>query len=201
MDIDGIVYDWFGIYRFLANYHLGVDLPPVEEIWDGEKTDADFLTREQWAWLWEGGVKCGLFRYGHILKGSVEALREISSFADVVVITHRPTSWNIEVSEEARRKGIKDTIAWLALLSEDVQFVETHILDKGVPKSSIVCDAYLDDGAHVIEDLRGNSAPGTLIMLWTRPWNRKVECDGRRVVRIASWSEVLRLVRQKSISF
>ena len=193
LDIDGCVYDWFGAYRFLANHHLKAGLPPVEQIWDGTRTDADFLTVEQQEWMWTHGVEFGLFRYGHIIKGAVEALREISAFMDIVVITHRPTSWHIEVSEEARRKGIKDTIAWLNLLAEDVRFVETHILEKSRPKSSIVCDAYLDDGIPVMEDLKANTPSTTLLALFDQPWNRKMEC-GSRLVRVYSWAEMHQLM-------
>lgn len=194
LDIDGVIYDWFGAYRYLANHHLAAGLPPVEQIWDGSRTDADFLTPDQQKWMWSHGVRFGLFRYGHIIKGAVEALREISASWDIVIITHRPTSWHIDVPEESRQKGTKDTMAWLALLAEDVRFVETHIIEKTVPKSSIVCDAYIDDGVHVMEDLLANTPPETLLLLFDQPWNRSVWAEGWRPIRIHSWDGVVPLL-------
>lgn len=220
VDIDGVLYDWMGSFRFLANHYLGTNLPPVDEMWTDVKSDNDFLTKEQQLWLWTEGVKKGLFRLGHLHTGSAEALREISEFMEIVIITHRPNSWHIEVPEESRRAIISDTLTWLALL--DLSISSVHVLSSMEPKSSVYCDAYVDDSPKVIDDLVRNSAPGSLVMLWDRPWNRGVPAntavsgaggevavfappagsllkpwaEGERVpIRVRSWSQAVTLLR------
>ena len=171
---DGVVYNWDDTVGFLLNHYFGYDLP-VSTHWDQIQRS---VKPEHWEWLWDEGVKKGMFRYGHLYKGSAEALRELAEMVDIVVITHRPAN------------AVQDTLEWLAY--NRVPATEVHILTKEQPKWEIACDLYLDDAPHNIKGFLEHR-PLALSMLWARPWN----VDYQRVapVVVRDWSEVIKLTR------
>lgn len=196
VDLDGCIYNWYATFRFLANHYLNANLPPVEQVWNGKQTDADFLTPDQQLWLWTHGVERGLFRYGHVYKGAVEALRRLAEIVDPVIVTHRPNSLSVEVPPEARRTAVLDTMDWIAFLRLPIS--EVHMLLRAQPKSSVPCDVFLDDGVHVVEDLLRNT--DATILLWDRPWNRTNIAlpPGRPLWRVDDWKDVIDIVEHEA---
>lgn len=166
------------------NLHRGHNLPPIEEWWFGWDSLQERISDDDWRWLWSDGVeKHGLFRHGHVGKGAIEGIQRLSQVVDVVVITARP------------KNAVNDTLAWLAYNQFPVS--EVHILTAGEPKSSVkVCDFYVDDALHNLEDLVTNT--DGKVLLWDRPWNREVSevWAGwrQRSTRVATWDEVYETV-------
>lgn len=219
MDLDGVIYNWASVALFLLNHRFGLDLDASK--WTSYNWLERNVPEECLEWLWTEGVRRGMFRHGHVYRGSIESLREISDIADVIVISHRPTSLHGEVDEEIRRIAVDDTTAWLAF--HRIPHTEVHLLTRREPKSTIRCDVYLDDSPVVTEDLCRN-APSSTTLLWDRPWNRAVASNTavlgpsgdvtvfapssdflepwakpqRLPIRVSSWGHVVGLLRQQS---
>lgn len=191
VDLDGCVYDWQGCYRFIARECLGVEMPPVEEFWTSVGAERSYLTEPQRKWMWEGGIERGLFRYGNLVKGAAEALQKLSEVFDLVVVSHRPNPLEFDLSPQARRTAILDTLSWLSYLR--LPFSEIHMLRHDQPKSSVRCDLYIDDSPSVVAELsRTFGAAGPSILLLDRPWNRSSFEPG--VTRVYDWRQVLEVV-------
>jgi uncharacterized HAD superfamily protein len=157
---------------YMLNTMKGYDLK-VED-WAYWNWPKDRVKNNDWQWLWTGGVKDGLFRYGHLYKGTIEGVRELAKLGDVIIITSRPSN------------AVGDTLDWLAYLN--LPFREIHILSGGEEKSSVrACDLYVDDKPENILDYKVNT-PG-LSLLWTRPWNVQVQDED--YTRVSSWAEVI----------
>lgn len=183
LDVDGIMYKW----DLTAGYMLREVLPNSpykdERLLMAESTHwnhiQEIVSKEHWKWLWSEGVRLGLFRHGHMYKGTIQAVRRLSALGDIVIITHRP------------KAAVPDTLAWLAY--QQLPISEIHILTNGEPKSRVPdLDIFLDDKPENCYDMVDNS-PKTRVWMWDRPWNQ----DAVGISRIASWgqfeSEVARL--------
>lgn len=179
VDLDGVLYNWGDTVRFLVNHYLGANLPPIEEFADKWEAFEEYLGPTYYRWVVTTGVKYGLYRYGHVYRGSIEALRELDKIGDIIVVTHRP------------REVLHDTLDWIAF--HRIPMTEFHFLHTGTPKSTVKADVYLDDRLKVVEDCVVN-ANGALVLLWDRPWNRSRNIPG--VIRVSEWSEVISLCVQ-----
>lgn len=158
IDIDGVMYQWDRTARYMLRNVLPGS--PYGFLVEESKSWNEIQHRvapEDWGWLWNEGVKLGLFRYGHMYPGTVQAIRKLATMGEIVLITHRPTA------------AVKDTLAWLAY--NDFPISELHLLTAGENKASVKpeCDIYLDDKPENCIDL----ADGTKarIYLMARPWN------------------------------
>ena len=159
----------------MLNTMRGYDLKL--EDWTYWNQPKDMVKNNDWQWLWTAGVKAGLFRYGHLYKGTIEAVRALNVLGDVVIITHRP------------RHAMKDTLDWLAYLS--LPFVEIHLLTEGQPKSDIKCDMYVDDKPENISDFLNHTDGKAL--LFNRPWNMDYlfTCHPNAGHRVSTWQDVI----------
>ncbi len=185
LDLDGVVYDWHSAFRFLANHQFNLNLPPVDELWPGWNGHRRYINKDQEAWLWDKGVKKGLFRHGHIRKGAVEAVRELAELPlDIVVITHRPP--------QARQ----DTVDWLSFHRIPVK--ELHMLNFDESKWPIKTDIFLDDKWENVVDYASNNREA-LVLLWDRAWNREwaAMVAGPRVYRADSWDKVIEWTKKE----
>ncbi len=169
LDIDGVMYQW----DKTARYMLRDVLPgsPYKDVMKQESKGWDWIkdnvSPEHWEWLWTEGVRLGLFRYGHLYPGTIQAVRRLAEIGEVVLITHRP------------KQAVTDTLAWLGLLNLPISGL--HLLTAMEPKSSVrpACDIYLDDKPENVMDLSGlltRWEDGKLIYsggvyLMRRPWN------------------------------
>ena len=178
LDLDGVCYEWQRTYMYMLRAYRGYsrDLMSDIESWTHWNWHKENVSKQDNDWMWSEGIRLGLFRYGHLYPGTVKAVNELSSLGDVVVITSRP------------KRAAQDTFDWISYNKLPVQ--EVHITNGG-NKSDIkpVCDVYIDDGPHVIDDLIDNTPSAAL--LWDRPWNRT---PSRCTARVSTWDEVLNFV-------
>lgn len=179
VDLDGVVYDWQGAYTYLVNRHRGANLSTDLEWWDDWHAPDRYLTDDDLAWVWGEGVDLGLFRYGHVLKGAIDGLRDLAELGDVEVVTHRP------------REALRDTLYFVAGLPDVLSGV--HFLTRAEPKSSVGCDVYVDDAPHVALELWTEARP---CVLFDQPWNRHLPAadDRSLITRAYGWAQVPDLV-------
>lgn len=179
-DLDGVVANFDDSARALLKEHRGVDAPPS----DGWDSIQSYCTDEDWGWLWAEGVELGLFRNCVPYAGAEPALRQLDRLVELAFVTSRP------------KAAIPDTLAWLGRYRFPVP--ELHVVcDR--PKSDVVpqADIYIDDGPHVIDDLRRNTHG--LVLIFDRPWNRDAaEDEYRGVYRLKRWTDVVAFVRQEA---
>lgn len=162
VDIDGVMYHWDKTARYMLREVLP-DSPYKDALnepglyWNHIQ---DQVSKEHWSWLWSEGVRLGLFRHGHLFKGTIVAMRQLAELGDVIAITHRP------------KAAVNDTMAWLSYQQLPVSGV--HILTNQEAKSGVQhCDAYIDDKPENCEDyLLNTKAP--IVAMPARPWNRAI---------------------------
>lgn len=181
IDLDGCVYDFERTARYMlrAQFHYRKDGPmgSPSTHWDYIE---EHVQPEEWQWLWNEGVKNGLFKHGHLFTGAIEGLKGLSYFGDLVVITHRPA------------KAVQDTLEWLAYNRFPLR--EVHILTEQQPKSSVPCDIYIDDGPHVLRELKANAYINGIkstVVRMERPWNS--QSGGNSV---SSWDDAVQFVQE-----
>lgn len=136
LDLDGVCYNYSATACFLLNHYKGYNLDwTLTNDWDWLLKQ---ISKEDWKWLWDGGVKEGLFRYGSIIKGAAEGVKELAKMGKIVVVTSRPTN------------AIQDTLDWLAFMK--IPVAELHIMSHGQNKAVVKPDVAIDDGPHNIKD-------------------------------------------------
>lgn len=202
LDIDGVIYNWEKTARYMlrevlpdspyrSNYdevHKGGFLYQESLSWDYIQ---EHVSKEHWNWLWNEGVKLGLFRHGHLYPGSIQAIRQLAEIGDVVLITHRP------------KQAVNDTLDWISF--QRLPLAGVHLLTNQEPKSSVkpACDVYLDDKPENVTDLCRNSG-AKMVGLVVRPWNinyfhpQVIDPEPKGLPyaeRIRSWPEFVERVR------
>lgn len=188
LDIDGVMYRWDKTARYmlrdvLPNSPYKNALRQESTRWDWIK---DQIAPEHWDWLWNEGVKLGLFRYGHLYPGTIQAVRKLAEQHEVVLITHRPQS------------AVTDTLAWLGLLNLPLSGL--HLLTQGEPKSLVhpQCEVYLDDKPDNIEDLAMRT--NGLAVLMRRPWNwmYSPNWNSAKAAVTDGWDDFLKIVEERA---
>lgn len=182
IDIDGVCYQW----TKTARYMLREVLPNSPYTKDGplgrECTEWDYIKHnvapKHNTWLWNEGIKLGLFRHGHLFPGTIKALRKLDTLGDLIAVTQRPL------------RAAEDTYAWIAY--HRLPFKEVHIL-QGEPKTRIIpCQAFIDDKPENCYDIA--SAWGWMVAMPDRPWNQGYE--NAAVERIFSWDQFIDMVKR-----
>src|SRR3990167_1953190 len=108
VDLDGVCYKWSKTARYMLREMLPGS-PYTREGPMGQEADGyDYIQRniapEHWKWLWTEGVRLGLFRHGHIIKGAIEGVNALAADGhDMIIVTHRP------------KAAVTDTLRWLAV--------------------------------------------------------------------------------------
>lgn len=187
------MYHFQKTYCYMMNTMKGYNLDYEKwSGWDWPETEGG-VTNNDRLWIWSAGVKLGLFRYGHLYRGTIEGVRSLSKLGDVVVITHRPET------------AVQDTLDWLSYLR--LPFKEVHLLTQGQAKSQVKCDLYVDDKPENCIDFAENT-DGTPL-LWLRPWNGEwvegysgdqplhmwAPDTNQKIMAIQSWGEVVNYAR------
>src|SRR3990167_858431 len=175
LDVDGVLYHFHKTALYMLNTMKGYDLK--EEDWTYWNWPKDIVKNNDWQWLWSKGVELGLFRYGHLYKGAIEGVRELSTLGDIVVITHRP------------RNAMKDTLDWLAYLRLPIH--EIHLQTDGQSKADVPCNVYIDDKPENCVDVSPHPS-----LLVDRPWNRTALWPETaiNVVRVYNWEDIVNRV-------
>src|SRR6185503_19620874 len=187
IDIDGVCYQWSKTARFM----LREVLPNSPYTKDGpmgqESTDwryiPDNVDKKHWNWLWDEGIKLGMFRHGDMYAGTPEALKKLAKMGDLVAITMRP------------KRAAQDTFDWISY--NRLPFSEVHVL-QGESKLVVApCDYYIDDKPENCFELAIN---GTAC-LRNQPWNQKVNQDAmdeNGVIRVDGWNEFIHIIRDET---
>ena len=174
IDLDGVVYKWSETAKFMLEDQFDIKVPDQTcwGTWDKE------LTKEHWDWLWTDGIKEGLFRHGHIYKGSIDALNQLATMGDIMIITSRP------------KAAHPDTLEWLAF--HRVPTSRVIMLGPGANKADVLphCDMYVDDKVTNCNQLAVDT--DGKILLWDRPWSfEKGENLDNSVSVVTNWEQVL----------
>lgn len=180
IDIDGVMYEW----DRTARYMLRDVLPnsPYKRTLQRESQGWDWIEEQiapgHWQWLWTEGIRLGLFRYGHMYPGTIQAVRRLAEIGEVVLITHRP------------KEAITDTLAWLGLLNLPLSGL--HLLTNSEAKSIVrpTCDVYLDDKPDNIVDLAENTS-AEQVCLMRRPWNKVWTPEEPNITVVQDWDEFI----------
>lgn len=190
LDLDGVCYNFERTARYMIRRRMEVrgETPPPElsepsRNWDWIK---DHSPERDWAWLWKDGVREGLFRYGHVIPGAVEGVRELNEIGDVVAITARP------------QDAVHDTLAWLAMFFDKAPLSGIVIQSFGQKKSEVrpLPDVYIDDGTHNLEDVLENTESSVVQFL--QPWNENWRPPHGREVRhfhASGWAQTVTVVQ------
>lgn len=187
LDLDGVCYDFERTARWMIRRkreNEGRTIPPELLVPMSYWNSVPELCPEDWKWLFSEGIHEGLFRYGHVVGGSIDGARALSELGDVVIITARP--------EEA----VHDTIVWLGTMFDKVRLAGIHILSYDQKKSAVrpLPDIYIDDASHNIDDIALHTPSNVRAILYDQPWNQDAVTEGR-VARARGWREVVQLVR------
>lgn len=178
LDLDGVVYQWDKTARYMLRTMRGYEnASPLKHESPHWNHIEESVNPEDWDWLWHEGVELGLFRYGHLYPGSIEAVRELAEYGLVEVVTQRPVH------------ATQDTLDFLSYLK--LPFSAVHILHRGQQKSTLRADLYIDDGPHVVTDVNAN-CPTAVVVLMDRPWNQ--EAQGA-YVRAHSWERAVQIAK------
>jgi uncharacterized HAD superfamily protein len=186
VDIDGVMYKWDKTARYMLRDVLPnspyKDSPLLKQEAQYWNWIPDQVKKEHWNWLWKEGVALGLFRYGHLYPGTIQAIRTLAARGhEVVLITHRPKS------------AVGDTLAWLGLLN--LPIAGLHLLTNQESKALVQpqCDVYIDDKVENVRDLYEHTT-ARCVVLCQQPWNNTVEWEGARKATTRGWDEFLQVV-------
>jgi len=186
LDLDGVCYKWDETARYMLRQRImakGAN-PPAELFFPSQTYNSiqEIVSPGDWKWLWTGAISEGLYRYGHVVNGAIEGVRELSLLGDVVAITHRPQG------------AVHDTLAWLTFMFDKAPLAGVLIQSNGQDKSEAVPtpDVYVDDMPHVAEDVLLHTK--SRVVLYDQPWNQGYE-PGSRLIRAKDWVDVVTAVR------
>lgn len=174
--MDGVCSDWtYGARRMLnQRFDLNLDPNKESESWD---EIMNLVTKDQWRWLWDAGVKRGLFYTLRQVPGTAGALRHLSQKHDIYLLTDRPKAARF------------DTFRWIV---EQLPGIDFAGLVFSKAKWKIPCDIYLDDKPENVLGVIENRAP-SIPVLRSREYNKHVEWPWR----VNDWEEFIRLVEER----
>ena len=134
LDLDGVVYDYMSIYRWMLKEYRGVEMPPTSEAWtewDGQK---NWGAKEDHEWMEIEGVLRGLYRYGHAVRGARRGMETLVELGyDLSIATKRPAA------------ALIDTLDWMSLYFKDIPIQEFHSIRRGESKAKVSGDVLIDD--------------------------------------------------------
>jgi 5'(3')-deoxyribonucleotidase len=188
LDLDGVCYHFDRTARYMLRRRLKAQgdfatanlLTDETAAWNGIQ---DVVPRSDWTWLWTDGIREGLFRYGHVVSGSIEGVQELAKIGEVVAITHRP------------KEAVHDTIVWLATMFDKAPLSGLVIQSHGQKKSDVrpLPAVYIDDAPHVADDILDNTA--SKVVLYDTAMNRHYPRHPR-LFRALDWVDVVGIVRE-----
>lgn len=178
VDLDGVVYEWQRTWCYMLREFRGVDTPrPIDNWWLAWDSNKNFGTPEDHDWMWTEGVRLGLFRYGHMVKGARVGLQALHDAGHrLEVVTHRP------------EQAISDTLDWVSLYFKDIPLSGLTILSDGEPKSQSKADILIDDKLQNCEEWINS---GRVAMVFSRPYNQGYMLDHPQLIRAHDWKDVV----------
>lgn len=172
LDMDGVIYNWFTNLRRTMCFEFGLDWRdcPHPTEWG-----VPWMTGEMWEWYY--GHPKHIFFDGDPYAGAIDGVLDLCEIAEVSILTH-----GAPASKKWKR-------LWLA--SQGLEHREMHVFPTDGMKSSQICDIYIDDGLHNLEDLRVKR-PNSRLILMDRPWNR----HDSSFERVRGWKELVMSVEE-----
>ena len=184
VDLDGVCYEWSKTARYMLREYRGYskDGPLGQESthWDYIK---EHVSKEDWKWLWSDGVRLGVFRYGHCVRGARRGLEALSARGHKLYIaTMRPES------------AVSDTLDWISYYFKDIPLSGVNILREGDSKARLDGDILVDDK---VKNVLEWAETGRLALLFSRQWNQ--EAFGRQshweIFRVGDWEHVVDTIK------
>lgn len=176
LDLDGVIYQFSKTAQYMLARKKGLmcreDLKWDYTLWDHG------LSKEDWDWVLSPPQADKVFRYGHLFSGAIEFVHELSLLGSVIIITKRPFY------------GVQATLDFLAYMK--FPLTALHIIDEQVRKSSIPCDAYIDDSP--INALDYYKETKSLVILIDRPWNSTDKLPSS-IKRVFFFEEAIDLIK------
>ena len=167
IDMDGVLADfntgW--MTRYNRDFEADLDASMVQQ-WDGLYTLTHFRSMAEF-WEWAQGDGVSTFRHAPPLPGAIEGIRRIGQKHRVAIVSSK-FDW-----------AIPNSLAWLA--DHGVPAREVHFL---WDKRLALCDVYLDDAPHQLQELR-DGLPDAVVCRMVHAWNDPMP----GVVDVHSWEE------------
>ena len=182
LDLDGPCYEFHRTVRYMLNHYRGTNLPRWEEVFTEWWPNPEYISKDDWHWVWDKGIKKGLFRYGHMVKDTRVALEALVDLGyDLCIVTHRP------------EQAVRDTEDWVDLFFKDIPLIGEFYFTQGESKTLVEADILIDDKLENVEDW---SEVGRTAILWDAPYNRSAEYlhGPGTVLRAKGWAEVVELL-------
>jgi len=167
LDCDEVLYSWQRTARYLLrNVYkgdvMGYDLYQPFREW----VIADQIGDEAYTWLFDEGVRQGLFRHGHVITGAMLGVRSLKAAGyDLIIVTHRPAN------------AVQDTLAWIDFhfgKEDPYPWAGVSILSQGEPKSEVAWDVLVDDSPKNIDNA---FAAGRVGIQFAADWNANDGAD------------------------
>lgn len=162
IDLDGVVANFTEGWQRFYNEQFDTNLMVEDsQAWEDVVNLTHFKDMDEF-WDWSSDLE-GRSIFWHLdpYPGAIEALHKLAGEGyEIVVITQKPVF------------AIDDTHQWL----EKVNFPahEINILNMNTGRKwEIECEAYLDDGPHVLPGLVKHR-PDKIVCRYVRPWNRPI---------------------------
>lgn len=176
IDIDGCVYPWTQAVNIAVERQFGIRDIGDHLHWDHLK---DFLTEDQWHWVWSKHAAEKVFGQSLWYPHSREVInRLIKRGVEVHFVTHR----NPRNTAEVTARYICESFP---------RYHGIHVIDNSIEKSSIVnglnADAVIEDKPSVIDDLLWKT--GAKVLVPVRPWNELARSSSL-VLGFDHWREV-----------
>jgi 5'(3')-deoxyribonucleotidase len=174
IDLDGVVADFNGGWTRFYNREHGTALTAASVTDWNQIPELTHFRHMGEFWRWASDLDgASLFRHLEPLPGAIEALEELATEHEIVIITTKPDF------------AVGDTFEWIA--EHGIPTREVHITED---KWDVACDVYLDDGPHVLPGLVA-ARPHAVVCRYVRPWNDPVP----GAVDVADWAEFQRVVK------
>lgn len=172
VDLDGVCYEFQRTYRYMIREYRGVEMPPVDEFWTYWDAQMQYGTKQDHDWMWGGGVKKGLFRYGHMITGARRGLEAlVRDKHKIIIVTHRPEN------------AVSDTLEWAGLYFKGIPLSGFHVISSQHPKTTIPWDVLIDDKP---ENIQHAEDAGRIGLLFNQPWNE----SARPAFRLSGWNNM-----------
>lgn len=169
IDLDGVMFDFIGTFERLYAEWFGFPIAPIKQ-WNDPLKHSHFKTYEDlWAWF-ERADGWAQIPYVDGARGSIDHLLEEGH--NLVFITARHGEGATAAYNWHSRSPWADD-SFIAITSA---------------KQTVPCDIYVDDGPHIIEELR---LAGKNTIVFNRPWNKDAEG-----VRASDWIDVVALIEE-----
>lgn len=172
VDMDGVLADFDKGWVDRYNSDFNADLKyKYNDHWDALVTHTHFKDYKAW-WKWARSKHEDLFLSLNPLPGAIEGVKNLKRAGDeIVIITAKP------------RWAAGHPSSWL--IEHGVPYDEIHVTNK---KAYVLCNAYVDDALHNVDDLKKNT-DGLVIQYSAWPYvNRGV--DPRGHAHCTSWEQV-----------